>query len=34
MAERNDTMKEKEMEICYGDVDDMIFGNEGYVSER
>ena len=22
------------MEICYGDVDDMIFGNEGYVSER
>jgi hypothetical protein len=27
-------MKEKEMEICYGDVDDMIFGNEGYVSER
>ena len=26
--------KEKEMEICYGDVDDMIFGNEGYVSER
>lgn len=33
-SERNDTMKEKEMEICYGDVDDMIFGNEGYVSER
>jgi len=27
-------MKETEMEICYGDVDDMIFGNEGYVSER
>ena len=32
--ERNDTMKEKELESRRGDVDDMIFGSEAYVSER
>ena len=33
-SERNDTMKEKELESRRGDVDDMIFGSEAYVSER
>ena len=33
-AERNDTMKEKELDIRCGDVDDMIFGSEAYLSER
>jgi hypothetical protein len=27
-------MKEKEKDCRCGDVDDMIFGNEAYVSER
>jgi len=27
-------MKEKELESRRGDVDDMIFGSEAYVSER
>ena len=27
-------MKEKELDIRRGDVDDMIFGNEAYISER
>ena len=28
------SMKEKELDIRRGDVDDMIFGSEAYVSER
>ena len=33
-SERNDTMKEKELDIRRGDVDDMIFGNDAHISER
>ena len=33
-AERNDTMKEKEKNIRHGDVDDMIFVDEWFASER
>lgn len=33
-AERNDTMKEKEKNVRYGDVDDMIFVDEWFASER
>ena len=32
--ERNDTMKEKELDIRRGDVDDMIFVDEWFASER